>query len=75
MLSKLFYGKKDAQYDEMKIEIRQLNPETKEKELKATGIGSWLGQLLFDGKEYWSINDTPRRWIQDGLFLLKMIII
>ena len=70
MLSKLFYGKKDAQYDEMKIEIRQLNPESKEKELKATGIGSWLGQVLFDGKEYWSIYDEPRKWIQDGLFLL-----
>ena len=48
----------------------KLDPESKEKELKATGIGSWLGQVLFDGKEYWSIYDEPRKWIQDGLFLL-----
>ena len=70
MLSKLFYGKKEAQYDEMKIEIRQLNPETKEKELKASGVGSWLGQVIFDDKEYWSIFDEKREWIQDGLNLL-----
>ena len=53
VIQKIFAKKKTVQYDECKIEIRQLNPETKKKELKATGVGSWLGQVVFDDKVYW----------------------
>jgi hypothetical protein len=33
----MIYGKHKIQYDEGKVEIKQVNPKTKEKELKATG--------------------------------------
>ena len=71
MIQKIFAKKKTVQYDECKIEIRQLNPETKKKELKATGVGSWLGQVVFDDKVYWSYFDEKKtEWSQEGLWLL-----
>ena len=70
VISKFFGKKKTVQYDEFKVEIKQLNPETKEKELKATGYGSWLGQLYFGDKCYWSIDDQVDNWSQEGLFIL-----
>ena len=70
VLQKIFSKKKKVQYDECTIEIRQLNPETKEKELKCTGFGSWLGQVVFDDKVYWSYFDPKHEWTQDGLWIL-----
>ena len=71
VIQKIFAKKKTVQYDECKIEIRQLNPETKKKELKATGVGSWLGQVVFDDKVYWSYFDEKKtEWSQEGLWLL-----
>ena len=71
VIQKIFAKKKTVQYDECTIEIRQLNPETKKKELKTTGVGSWLGQVVFDDKVYWSYFDEKKReWSQEGLWLL-----
>lgn len=71
VIQKLFAKKKTVQYDECKIEIRQLNPTTKQKELKSTGVGSWLGQVVFDDKVYWSYFDENKtEWSQEGLWLL-----
>lgn len=67
MLSKILFGKKKPQYDEGTIEIKQINPKTREKELKALGYASWLGQVFFDDKVYWSIFDPPQQWTQTGL--------
>ena len=45
--------------------------ETKRKELKTTGVGSWLGQIVFDDKVYWSYFDEKKtEWSQEGLWLL-----
>ena len=72
LLSKMIFGKHKIQYDEGKVEIKQVNPETKEKELKSTGYASWLGQAFFDGKQYWSIFDEKRNWTQDNIgFILE----
>ena len=71
MLSKMIWGSKKCQYDEFKIEIKQVNPNTKEKELKAEGYGSWLGQIFFDDVQYWSIfEDNEFNWNQDNLWIL-----
>ena len=70
VISKILFKKKIVQYDEFKIEIKQLNPETNIKELKATGYGSWLGQLYFGDKCYWSYFDSSPEWVQDNLWLL-----
>ena len=71
VIQKIFAKKKTVQYDECTIEIRQLNPETKKKELKTTGVGSWLGQVVFDDKVYWSyFDDKKTEWSQEGLWLL-----
>lgn len=71
MLSKMLYGKLNPEYDQGFVEIKQVNPQTKEKELKAKGICSWLGQLVFDDKIYWSIFDPNPTWKQTGInFLL-----
>ena len=68
LLSKLFFGgNNNIQYDEAIATIRQVNPNTKEKEVKAKGYGSWLGQLMFDDKIYWSIFDEEPKWVQNGI--------
>ena len=67
MLSKLVYGKENPQYDESIAVIRQVNPQTKEKEVKAKGYASWLGQVIFDDKIYWSIFDPEQKWTQNGI--------
>ena len=73
LLSKMIFGKHKIQYDEGKVEIKQVNPKTKKKELKATGFASWLGQIYFEGKQYWSIFDNrDMKWSQDNIgFLLE----
>ena len=70
MISKFFSKRKTCQYDEFRVEIKQVNPQTKEKEVKATGYGSWLGQLYFGNKCYWSIFDEKTDWSQDGMWIL-----
>lgn len=70
IIEKMFAKKKILQYDEFRIEIKQLNPTSKQKEIKATGVGSWLGQVVFDNKVYWSIFDKKDKWKQDGLYLI-----
>ena len=71
MLSKMWYGKLSHQYDEGFVEIRQVNPQTKQKELKATGYASWIGQVIFDDKEFWSIFEEPKFWNEKDIpFLL-----
>ena len=72
VIAKLFSKKKNIQYDEFKVEIKQVNPETKHKEVKATGVGSWLGQLYFGDKCYWDYFaiDKSECWKQDDLWLL-----
>ena len=67
MLSKMFYGKENPQYDESIATIKQVNPKTKEKEVKAKGYASWLGQVIFDDKIYWSIFDPEQNWTQKGI--------
>jgi len=67
MLSKILYGKTNPQYDESIAIIRQVNPQTKEKEIKAKGYASWLGQVIFDDKIYWSIFDPEQKWTQTGI--------
>ena len=67
MLSKMFYGKENPQYDESIAIIKQVNPKTKEKEVKAKGYASWLGQVIFDDKIYWSIFDPEQPWTQKGI--------
>lgn len=32
------------------------------KEILATGNGSWLSHLEFDGKCYWKLEDTYENW-------------
>ena len=73
LLSKMIFGKHKIQYDEGKVEIKQVNPKTKEKELKATGYASWLGQIYFEGKQYWSVFDNHgMKWTQDNIgFILE----
>ena len=72
LLSKMIFGKHKIQYDEGKVEIKQVNPQTKEKELKSTGYASWLGQAFFDGKQYWSIFENTDNWTQDNIsFILE----
>ena len=67
MLSKLWYGKTNPHYDESIAIIKQVNPQTKEKEVKAKGYASWLGQVIFDNKTYWSIFDPEQKWTQTGI--------
>ena len=67
MLSKLWYGKTNPHYDESIATIRQVNPKTREKEVKAKGYASWLGQVIFDNKTYWSIFDPEQTWTQKGI--------
>jgi hypothetical protein len=67
MLSKMWYGKTNPQYDEAIAYIKQVNPKTKEKEVKAKGYASWLGQVIFDDKVYWSIFDPEQKWTQTGI--------
>lgn len=64
MFSSMFFGGKKTNFDEGKVEIKQINPKTKEKEIKAKGYASWLGQLYFGDKEYWSIFDPLPKWEQ-----------
>ena len=73
LLSKMIFGKHKIQYDEGKIQIKQVNPKTKEKELKSTGYASWIGQVFFDGKQYWSVfEDENVKWGQDNIgFILE----
>jgi hypothetical protein len=72
LLSKMIFGKHKIQYDEGKIEIKQVNPQTKEKELKSKGYASWIGQVFFDGKQYWSAFDEAGQWSQDNInFVLE----
>ena len=72
LLSKMIFGKHKIQYDEGKVQIKQVNPKTKEKELKSTGYASWIGQAYFDGKQYWSIFDENYNWTQDNIgFILE----
>ena len=52
MLSKLWYGKTNPHYDESITVIKQVNPRTKEKGVKAKGYASWLGQVIFNYKAY-----------------------
>ena len=47
--------------------IKQVNPQTKEKEVKAKGYASWLGQVIFENKIYWSIFDPEQKWTQTGI--------
>jgi hypothetical protein len=67
MLSKLWYGKTNPQYDESIAVIKQVNPQTKNKDVKAKGYASWLGQVIFDDKIYWSIFDEEQKWTQTGI--------
>ena len=67
MLSKICYGKTNPHYDESIAIIKQVNPQTKEKEVKAKGYASWLGQVIFDNKTYWSIFDPEQKWTQTGI--------
>ena len=67
MLSKILYGKDNPQYDESIAVIKQVNPKTKEKEIKAKGYASWLGQVIFGDKTYWSIFDPEQKWTQNGI--------
>ena len=67
MLSKLWYGKTNPHYDESFVIIKQVNPKTKEKEVKAKGYASWLGQVIFDNKIYWSIFDPKPTLTQKGI--------
>ena len=68
----MIFGKHKIQYDEGKVEIKQVNPQTKEKELKSTGYASWLGQAFFDGKQYWSIFENTDNWTQENIgFILE----
>ena len=67
MLSKMWYGKQNPQYDEGIAVIRQVNPQTKEKEVKAKGYASWLGQVIFGDKTYWSIFDEKPKWSQEKI--------
>ena len=67
MLSKLWYGKTNPQYDESIAVIKQVNPQTKNKDVKAKGYASWLGQVIFDDKIYWSIFDEEQQWTQTGI--------
>ena len=67
MLSKMWYGKTNPEYDESIAIIKQVNPKTKEKEIKAKGYASWLGQVIFDDKIYWSIFDPEQKWTQTGI--------
>ena len=67
MLSKIWYGKTNPHYDESIVTIKQVNPQTKQKEIKAKGYSSWLGQVIFDNKTYWSIFDPPQKWTQNGI--------
>lgn len=73
LLSKMIFGKHKIQYDEGKVEIKQVNPLTKEKDLKATGYASWIGQVFFEGKQYWSVLDNQDiKWTQDNIdFILE----
>ena len=72
VFSKLVFGKHKVQYDEGKVEIKQVNPNTREKEVKSTGYASWIGQAYFDGKQYWSIFDNCPVWKQDNIgYLLE----
>ena len=70
VLTKVFSKKKEIQYDEGKIVIRQLNPKTKKKEIVATGYGSWLGQVHFGDKCYWSVLEEQQMWEREGLNIL-----
>ena len=70
MLSKLWYGKTNPEYDESTVIIKQVNPKTKEKEVKAKGYASWLGQVIFDDKTYWSIFDPEQKWTQKDFDLI-----
>lgn len=70
MLSKVFSKKKEIQYDEAKIEIRKLNPETKQKEVVAKGFGSWIGQIYFGEKCYWSVLDEQQNWENDDKYVI-----
>lgn len=67
MLSKLWYGKTNPQYDESIAVIKQVNPQTKNKDVKAKGYASWLGQVIFGDKTYWSIFDEEQKWTQTGI--------
>lgn len=70
VLSKVFSKKKEVQYDEGKIVIKKLNPKTKEKEIVATGYGSWIGQVYFGDKCYWSVLDKQQLWEREGLNII-----
>lgn len=67
IISSFFSGKGKNKFDEGVVEIKQINPKTKEKELKAKGFASWLGQLYFGDKEYWSIFDPIPQWEQNNI--------
>ena len=42
----MIFGKPKIQYDKRKVEIKQVNPKTKEKELKATGYAQDTVKLI-----------------------------
>ncbi len=63
----MWYGKENPNYDEGPVIIKQVNPKTKEKDIKAKGYASWLGQLMFDDKIYWSIFDEKPKWVEENI--------
>ena len=67
VLSKVWYGNQNPNYDEGIAVIKQVNPQTKDKVVKAKGYASWLGQVIFDDKIYWSIFDEKPKWTQNGI--------
>ncbi len=70
VLSKVFSKKKEIQYDEAKIEIKKFNPENKTKEVVAKGFGSWIGQIYFGDKCYWSVLDEQENWEEDDKYII-----
>lgn len=51
--------------DSLDISIYQINEQNQDpskRKVLATGSGSWLGFIEFDGKPYWQINQTYEKW-------------
>lgn len=65
LITKIFTKKVEIQYDEATIEILKYNPDNKKHDLVAKGFGSWLGQIYFGDKCFWSVLDQQQEWSSD----------
>lgn len=70
MMSMFRSTTEEIQYDEANIEISKINKETKEEQSLIKGYGSWIGQIYFEDKCYWSVLDEQQSWNRNDLNII-----